>query len=150
VFLAASALKAGLVDGIGTLDDALRLASRAPAAQRAEGEEPDPAEVDLPFRSRVEAAVEEVAYLVQHATIRAALRAKEGRPAFSATTETSLRSIRAGLDDLLGAVDPPEPPTVVQPPTPPAMQATVTPPVAATSRFRSNEEWLAYLQETRR
>jgi capsid assembly protease len=144
VFLAGAALKAGLVDGIGTLDDALRLASRPPAAQRAEGEEPDPAEVDLPFRARVEAAVEEVGYLVEHATIRASLRAKEGRPAFSASTETALRSIRAGLDDLLGAVDPPPAP-VVQPPEPAAVAAPVMPPVAAQPRFRSDSEWLAYL-----
>lgn len=148
VFLAGAALKAGLVDGIGTIDDALRLASRPPAAQRAEGEEPDPAEVDLPFRSRVELATEELAYLVEHATVRASLRAKEGRPAFSATTETALRSIRTGLDDLLGAVDPPEPP-VVQPPTP-APQATVMPRVAVPPRFPSNEGWLAYLQENSR
>lgn len=145
VFLSAAALKAGLVDGIGTLDDALRLAHRPPAPQRAEGDEPDPAEVELPFRSRVDQAVEELAHLVQHATIRAGLRAKEGRPLFSDTTEAGLRAIRAGLDDLLAAVDPPEPQPVVQPPEPAAPAAPVLPPVAASPRFRSDSEWLAFL-----
>lgn len=140
VFLAAAALKAGLVDGIGTLDDALKLASRPPSAHRAEGEAPDPAEVDLPFRARVEAAAEELERLAEHAAVRASLRAKEGRPAFSPNTETGLRSIRDSLSALLSPVQPVEPVAPSPAVQPPASVVPVPQP-----RFRSNEEWLAFL-----
>lgn len=147
VLLARDALAAGLVDGIGTLEDALRLANRPPAAQRAEGEGPDPAEVDLPFRARVELAAEEIAHLTEHATVRAALRAKEGRRAFSEPVEASLRSIRDAISALLTADDPPKaapPAAAVEPPAP--VPTTPAAPAQA-KRFRSPQDWAAYLQE---
>lgn len=146
VFLSQAALSAGLVDGIGTLDDALRLAARPPAPQRAEGEEADPTEVDLPFRARVEAVAEELAHLTEHATVRSHLRAKEGRPAFSPALELALRSIRDGLTALLPADEPPEPSPSAAVEPPPA--EPVMPHPAAQPRFRSHEDWLAFLQET--
>jgi hypothetical protein len=146
--LAQTALAAGLVDGIGTLDEALRLASRPPAQARAEDEGPDPAEVELPFHSRLDRAVEELAALVDHATIRAALRAKEGRRAFSESQLTALRSIHESFSALLTADDPPPEPApvvAVEPPVPVASVQPATP--APPKRFRSNSDWLAYLQE---
>lgn len=147
VLLAPQALEAGLVDGIGTLEDALRLANRPPASARAEDEERDPDEVDLPFRTRVENTTEDVANLVQHATIRAALRAKEGRRAFSEPVETSLRSIHSALSELLAVADPPAEPPPAPAVDPPA-QAIVSPASPAQARrFRSREDWARYVQE---
>ncbi len=147
VLLAGAALSAGLVDGVGTLDDALRLANRPAAPQRAEDEGPHPDEVDLPFRSRLDRTAEEMAALVEHAKVRAALRAKEGRRAFSDHQEAALRSIRESLDALLAADEPPAadapPVATVDPPAP--VVVPVTP--AQSKRFRSPDEWSAYLQE---
>lgn len=148
VLLAKDAVAAGLADGIGTLDDALRLANRPAAPARAEGDEPDPAEVDLPFRVRVETAAEELVHLTEHATIRASLRAKEGRRAFSEPVEASLRSIRDAISALLTADDPlpePAPAATVEPPAPVASVLPVAP--AQAKRFRSSADWSAYLQE---
>lgn len=143
VLLAPDALRAHMVDGIGTLDDALRLAAHPLNANRAEGDTPDPSEVDLPFRARVEQAVDEIAHLVEHATVRAGLRAKEGRPSFSEPTEAALRSIRDGISALL-PVDPatPEPPVEPVAPVAPVVAA-----VPAAPRFKSPDEWAAYVKE---
>lgn len=145
VFLAKDALAAGLVDGIGTLDDALRLAARPPAAARAEGDGPDPAEVDLPFRARVEMAASELASLTEHAEVRARLREKEGRPRFSEPTEASLRSIRDAISALL-ADEPPEAIAPAPAPVEPVVTAApVQPAVPAPTRFRSADDWAAYI-----
>ena len=141
VFLAQEAVAAGLVDKIGTLDEAMRLASRPLSSNRAEADELDPAEVDLPFRARVEQMSDELTSLVEHAAVRASLRAKEGRPSFSEPTEVALRSIRDGLSALL-----PVEPVADAAPTPPP----VDPPKAVvqpTPRFRSAEDWARYIQE---
>ena len=143
VLLASEALAARMVDGIGTLDDALRLAAHPLAPNRAENDEPDPAEVDLPFRSRVEQAADELSHLVEHATVRAHLRAKESRPAFSEPTEAALRSIRDGLSALLAD----EPPVAAPPPVEPVAPFT---PVIPAYPIRSEEEqiefWKRYVQ----
>jgi signal peptide peptidase SppA len=143
VMLAQTALAAGLVDGIGTLDEALRLASRPPAQARAEDEERDPAEVELPFHSRLDRAVEELAALVDHATIRAALRAKEGRRAFSESQFTALRSIHESFSALLTADDPPPEPLAADDPPAPIVPVAPAPP----KRFRSQADWTRYVQE---
>jgi signal peptide peptidase SppA len=145
VFLATDAVKAGLADGIGTLEQALSLAHRPPAAQRAEGETPDPSEIDLPFRARAELLAEEAMELAEHATVRARLREKEGRPRFSPTTEAALRSTHGALTSLLApdqpaptpepAADPPEPVTA-----PPA-------PAPVPSRFRSDADWSEFIRK---
>lgn len=144
--LAPDALRAGMVDGIGTFDDALRVASKPmPVALRAEGGEPEPIEVDLPFRVRVEHAAEELTGLVEHAAGRARLRAKEGRPAFSETTHASLRSIRDTLSDLLAADDPSESAVPSASVAPPAVEPSA-PVVPVQVRFRDTREWLSYLE----
>lgn len=145
VLLAPDALAAHMVDGIGTLDDAIRLAVR-PLAARAEGDTPDPAEVDLPFRARVEQAAEELVHLVEHATVRASLRAKEGRPAFSEPTETALRSIRDDLSVLL-ADEPPVAAAPLPPVEPVAPVAPSIPAPAPAPRFRSADDWARYLRQ---
>lgn len=102
-----------------------------------------------PFTERLVAIATEATELVDHARERARLRAKEGRPAFSTTTERSLRAIREAVDDLLEPADP-EPSAVPAEPAEPAPAAEPVKPVVpapAARRFRSDEEWLAYLQE---
>ena len=149
VLLAPDALKAGLVDGIATLEQSLSLAARplAPNA-RAEDGTPAPEEIDLPFRSRVEQAADELAALVEHAEVRARLRAKEGRPAFSDHTEASLRSIRDALTALLAD----EPPVAAAPSPPVEPVAPAAPVTAAPAAFpaRSEQEraefWERYIQ----
>lgn len=145
VLLARDALKAGMVDAVGTFEDALRLAARPPAAQRAEDGTPDPSEVDLPFRARVEQAAEELVALTEHATVRASLRVKAGRRPFSEPTEAALRSIRDSLSALLPPVESEEPsappaPAVESPAPVPVVAAAAAPP-----RFRSADDWTAWI-----
>lgn len=110
--------------------------------------EPPPLVGQAPFTERLVAVAIEATELVAHARERARLRAKEGRPAFSTTTERSLRAIREAADDLLEPGDP-EPSIATEPAVDPPVVASVPPLVAASTarRFRSDEEWLAYLQE---
>lgn len=98
----------------------------------------------VPFADRLAALAAEADALVEHATERARLRAKEGRPAFSTTTEQSLRAIREAVDVLLDPVDPDEPEPAVDPP-PVAVKPVA--PAPAARRFQSEEEWLAYLTQ---
>lgn len=115
------------------------------------GPEVAPLPGQTPFTERVVALAVEAAELVDHATERARLRAKEGRPAFSTTTERSLRTIREAIDELL---EPAEPAASVAPPVEPATPGPVepapasTPPPAAPipARFRSRDDWLRYLE----
>lgn len=145
VLLAPEALAAHMVDGIGTLDDALKLAMHPLTPNRAETDEPDPAEVDLPFRARVEQAADELASLVEHASVRANLRERAGRPRFSEPTETALRSIRDALSALLDPVDSAEAAATPEPAVDSPVAAVV--PAQPATRFRSPEEWSRYLQE---
>jgi len=149
VLLAKDAVAAGLADGIGTLDDALRLANRPAAPARAEGEEPDPAEVDLPFRARVELAVEELGWITEHAAVRKGFREKVGRRAFSEFTEAALRSIRDALSALLDPADSVEPSAAPEQAADSPVVVAPVPPVvpAQAKRFRSSSDWAAYLQE---
>lgn len=169
VLTANAALAVGMVDRIESLGQTIQRLGKAGGRRRAMGAEgPGPElvasavaapleaspddEPDVgpgpPFTERVGALAAEAEILVDHARERARLRAKEGRPAFSTTTERSLRTIRAAVDDLLDPADP-EPSEAPAEPDGPAPAAPVPPPVAAAiqRRFRSDEEWLAYLQE---
>lgn len=160
--LAGPALAAGMVDRIATLEDVLRgparrstsrMAAESPGEAFAAGFNDASGDVYLdgekvgelhparPFTERITALSAEADALVEHAQKKAALRAKEGRPAFSTTTETALRSIHAAIGTLLAVVDPPPVTPVVDPPP----VTPVMPLVAAKPRF-SHEEWLAYLQ----
>lgn len=161
--LAGPAHAAGMVDRIATLDDVLRgPARRATTRLSAAADTPEllaeqATEVYLdgekvgeilevgtpPFAERIAALSAEADALVRHAQARAQLRAKQGRPAFSTTTETALRSIHGAIGTLLAVVDPPPdvPSPVVDPPAP---VTPVMPLLAAKPRF-SDEEWLSYL-----
>lgn len=164
--LAKDALAAGMVDGIETLDGVLRLMTRAArrTGNAAEGNGvaaygqttseafaagmADALDDPLPFRERVTHLESDARAIVEHGQIRAALRAKEGRPAFSEATLTALRSTRDALSALLADEPPVEPTSAVDPPQPPVQPAPVVPvATAAAPRFRSQDEWLAYLTE---
>jgi len=99
-----------------------------------------------PFHDRLDALTTEAESLVAHASERARLRSKEGRPAFSTTTEQSLRTIRAAIDSLLEPADPA--PSEDAPPerVDPAPVAPEAPAAPVTPRFRSREDWLRYLE----
>lgn len=150
VLLAKPALAAGMVDSINTLDETRRRLERTPepaVGVRAEGDPPELASADpddpRPFRERVDALATEAEAVLEHATTRARLRAKEDRPAFSDITAASLRSIRDAFSALLATDDPaPSPTPAVQPP--PIVAPAV---MAATHRFRSPEDWAAFLRE---
>ncbi len=101
------------------------------------GRDAPPLSGETPFRQRVVALASEAAQIAERASERARLRAKEGRPAFSTTTETALRATRDALDSLLaGDPQPPGDPAPVQPPK------VADPP----KRFASREDWLRYLE----
>jgi ClpP class serine protease len=146
VLLAPDALAAKMVDGIGTLDFAYKLASAPLSANRSE--ERDPAEADLPYRYRVEQAAEELADLAAFSSIRKSIRERAGRRPFSEETEAELRSIRDSLSALVEPVAD-EPSAVPEPAVPPVAVAHV---VAATAAFpvRSEKErrdfWKRYVQ----
>lgn len=109
---------------------------------------PDPDDTPVPFAERLEALADEATDLVAHATERARLRAKEGRPAFSTTTERSLRTIR---DSLTALLEPDDPALEDEPPTAPVEPVPVepAPPLAVVPiRHYSDDEWLAILTET--
>jgi signal peptide peptidase SppA len=131
---------------------------RAEAPEEIEEAEVDEPEVpgQAPFTERVAALATEAAALATAAEHRARSRAAEHRPAFSTTTERELRASRDALTTLLdpGEPDPDEEPEQPGEPAvagdPEPIAAPLTPPVAAPvqRRFRSDDEWLAYLQET--
>lgn len=136
VFMARPALAAGLVDFVGTFEDALRRAARAPgkSSQRAEADSPElVAEAPEPFTDRLALLREDAEALADHATQRAALRAKEGRASLSDTHLASIRSTRDAMDALLALADPAagaattQPPAVDPPPAPPQPVAALRP-----------------------
>lgn len=168
VLTAKNALAAGMVDRIETLSQTVarldRTASRGRRTMGAEdlapeleataddqidaGHEPPPVDGQPPFSERIAALAAEATELVDHASERARLRAKEGRPAFSTTTERSLRAIREAVDDLLEPADP-EPSDAIEPAVDPPPVAPVTPPAAATQPVKrmSREAFLRHLEE---
>lgn len=158
--LAKDALAAGMVDGIDTMDGVLRRMTRA--ARRgttvaltttvetsAEGlaltvdDTPDEREDPIPFRERVSMLESDARAVMEHGLIRAGLRAKENRPAFSETTLAALRSTRDAISALLPDEPVVEPPAVDPPPVVPAVALAA----AVTPRFHSDDEWLQYLTE---
>ena len=153
VLSARAALAAGMVDRVATLSQTIdRLGTTAGRrrAMAAEGDGPELLAHDgsemPPFGERLAALAAEADTLVTHARERARLRAKEGRPAFSTTTESALRAIRGAIDDLLALDEPAQPAEPVEPA--PAVAPSTPPPVAAPPTYRrlSNEEWLRQLE----
>lgn len=151
VLLAPAALSAGLVDGIGTLEQALALAQRPlPANARAEDGTPEPDEVDLPYRARLDIARDALIELRSFGAIRKSIRERDGRRPFSEALEAHMRAVAAEAQGLIALLDPvtdessaaPEPAV-----EPPVAAAPVTAAPAAPPRFRSPEDWAAYLQE---
>jgi signal peptide peptidase SppA len=164
VLTARKAQSAGMVDRVETLAQTVARLGTAGGRRRAlaadvtgpelvAGEEPDDHDTDPlsllpPFTERVAALADDAAEIAGHAQERARLRAKEGRAAFSATTETALRTTRDALSALLEPVDPVPGDAASGAVHPPAAAVPVTPPVAAPipSRFRSRADWLRYLE----
>ena len=164
--LAEEATTESMVDGVATLDTVIRQVARSTRATRAihaEDDSPEPrAEQDepdetLPFRVRVQNLTIDAGLLLAHAQARAALRAKEGRPAFHPTIIESLRSIR---DDISALIDPDEPAESVtteqpdDPPEPveaapaaPTAQAVAQAHQAPPPRFHSTDDWARYVHE---
>jgi ClpP class serine protease len=156
--LAKGALQAGMVDGIQTLDGVLRLMSKtarrnSPAATEGavdvgmggdgtalHAEDEDP----RPFRERVAMLEADARSISEHGLVRAQLRAKEGRPAFSDTTLSALRSTRDAISALLPDEPVATPRAVDPPPVQPQPQPVAA--VASTPRFQSKADWFAYLE----
>jgi signal peptide peptidase SppA len=102
-----------------------------------------------PFNERIAALAAEATELTEHASERARLRAKEGRPAFSTATERSLRTIRGAIDELLAPDDPAPPPATTDPVEPaPSVSTPPSPATPTPTRFRSRADWLRYLEGT--
>lgn len=139
VLLAEAALAAGMVDGIGTIDTAVRDVSRLARSMGAGSTtvELEASDEPAPFRERVANLQADAEAIAAHAAARAGLRAKEGRPALSEPIVASLRTTRDALSALLPdepAVD--KPPAADPPPVVPV--ASVAP---ESPRFRSYDEW---------
>jgi signal peptide peptidase SppA len=160
VLNARQALAAGMVDRIESIGQTMQRLSRPAGRRRAMAAEGDAVEIVAEteeerhtFSERLTTHITEAAALVEHAQERARLRAKEGRPAFSTTTEAKLRAIRDSIDGLLALDEPAPPDEPVEPaapvPTPPVAVAPVPPIEAAIpKRFRTDEDWLRFIQET--
>lgn len=167
MLMAQEALEAGMVDGIASLETVIRSvakATKATAARtvRATDGSPEPraagdavaaddeAGEAIPFRVRAEQLAAELVALVTHAEARAALRAKEGRPAFGPDTLASLRATRDALTELL-PVDPAEAvhaqAPAVDPPAPPAPVVPEPKPAPVPQRFAAPGSWDRYIQQ---
>lgn len=150
MLLATEAKTAGMVDRVGTMDDALRSVSRSSRSFGAELNGPAEGEDDEPrqFRDRIAQFASDGLAIAAHAQTRAALRAKEGRPPFSEPVLAHLRSTR----DALSALLPDEPAAAtpaVEPPKPQAAQppvVAVPAPAATAPRFRSTDDWMQFLE----
>ena len=152
VLTSRKALDAGMVDRVETLAQTLTRMSSTGGRRRALAAEEEGPEMTaeaepetIPaFTDRIAALAAEATDLTERATERARLRAKEGRPAFSTTTETSLRTIRSAIDSLLALDDPALPEGPDEPVLP---VASTPPPAAPTPRRLSDEEWAAHLED---
>lgn len=99
-----------------------------------------------PFSQRLLAVATEAAALVDHARERARLRAKEGRPAFSTSTERSLRAIQEAIGDLLSSDEPST--TASETVEPVVANNGAAPPIPAVKLPAiSREEFIARLQK---
>ena len=148
VLMAKPALAAGMVDFVGTFEDAVRKSMRLSGRAGARAEAGDTtlvADAPEPFTDRLALLAEDATALVDHGTTRAALRAKEGRAPFSDTHLASVRATRDAMDALLALAEPATSPAA-DPPKSPAVQPPPVPQlVAARPRFRSDADWQAYL-----
>jgi signal peptide peptidase SppA len=152
MLLANDALAAGMVDAIDTLDGAIRRVARLARANGIAAEATGAADEPAPFLDRISALAADTEALVHHARVRIDLRAKEGRPGLSPTAVASLRAIRDAISAL--PLDEPvadQPPAADPPPVAPEPPVPVVPVAAsaapATPRFRSDADWLRFLQE---
>jgi signal peptide peptidase SppA len=106
VVLAQKALKAGMVDRVETLDQAITRVARgevmprrqAPLAMAASDTDAGPGS-GLPFSERLPLVAAEVRGLVEHARERADMRAKEGR-SLSAADRQALLDLAGSLSDI--------------------------------------------------
>lgn len=124
VVLASDALEAGMVDGVGTLNDTIRQAARAAQARKQASTNHTGFSADLgsglPFADRLALVSDAMRGLVEHASERADMRAKEGR-ALSTTDRAGLLALAGSLTELAAEERvQPEPEPI---PTPSAWQA---------------------------
>jgi signal peptide peptidase SppA len=142
VLLAKAAAAAGMVDFIGTFEDALRkvvrTSTRASGPRAADTDTELVAEAREPFTERLALLAEDAEALASHGEVRAALRAKEGRAPLSDAHLAFLRSSRDAMDRLLALVDP----APVKPPAADPPQPAATPPAQPVAAFpvRSDQE----------
>lgn len=152
MLLAKDALAAGMVDAIDTLDGAVRRIARLARASGIAAEDERPA----PFASRLDDLVADSLVIENHVAARAVIRSGEGRPALSVNQFARVREARDALDRILAlepasgeppAGSPPVPAADAPPVVVPALAARVAAPAPASPRFRSDKEWLRFLQE---
>lgn len=102
VLMASDAVRAGMVDRVDTLEGTIRRLSRGGGSKSRARAADEP----IPFGERAAALAGAANELAAHASERARLRAKEGRPTLSANTSTALRSARDALSRALATADP--------------------------------------------
>jgi signal peptide peptidase SppA len=102
VLMAAQAARAGLVDRVDTLEGTVRRLARGGGSKSRARAATDV----IPFSEHAAAVASDANALAAHAAERARLRAKEGRPALSASTSSALRDARNALSRALATVDP--------------------------------------------
>lgn len=150
VLLAPAAFSAGLVDGIGTLEQALTLASKSlPANARAEDGTPAPEEVELPARHQLAQFVDGAAPLIEWAKVRKSMREAAGRRPFPEPVEAELRALHGAIREfdlsLTALLDPvaDESSAAPEPAVPPVAAAPSTP-VTPAFPVRSEQERRAF------
>lgn len=125
VVMAQKALKAGMVDRVETLDDAINRVSRGQVMTRRSSAMAASTDTDagpgsgLPFSDRLALVSAHVGGLVAHAHERADMRAKEGRAPFSAEDRQALLALAGSLTEVAAAptqdAEPPAEPEPTQP-----------------------------------
>lgn len=128
------ALAAGMVDGIGTLDEVVRLAARTAIQRQRDATAAAALTNDMqqaalgsgrPFSDRLALVSAGVRGLVEHAQERADMRAKQGR-SLSAADRQGLLELAGSLTDVAADPEDEKEPPVPEPeptPTPPAVAA---------------------------